>query len=102
MPLTNEETKRSIVGRGKRLYEEKLKSLLELAHKGEFLAIEPESARYFLGKTRSEVIAEAIVAMPNDVFYLRRVGDKAVYHFRSPRLRKPRAYNSLGHIIQLM
>ena len=37
--------------RGKAFYEKQLKTLLEPQREGEFLAIEPDSGCYFLGRT---------------------------------------------------
>ena len=82
MPLTNEEAKQKlqgIVGRGKRVYENNLKSLLEPAHEGEFLVIEPETGRYFLGTTAISAMDAAHEAMPEDVFFLMRVGFAAAH-----------------------
>lgn len=86
MPLPKEEfekRKTSLVERGKQIYEERLKKLLEPAHQGEFLTIEPETGRYFLGQTRSSVIETASEAMPNDIFYMVRVGYDAAYNIGS-------------------
>lgn len=82
MPLTNEEARRrlqGIVGRGQKFYEEKLKPLLEPYHIGKFLAIEPETGRYFLGATAIAAMESAREAMPNDVFFLMRVGFEAAH-----------------------
>ena len=43
---------------GKRVYEERLKADLEPDHIGEFVAIEPESGRYFLGEAGSNYEGE--------------------------------------------
>jgi len=37
-----------IARRAKAIYEERLKSALEVAHRDEFLTIEPDSGEYFL------------------------------------------------------
>ena len=82
--MTNEEARRrlqGIVGRGKKVYEEKLKTLLEPTHIGEFLAIEPETGRYFLGATVLAAMDAAQEAMPEDVFYVMRVGYDYVHKF---------------------
>src|SRR5438045_3518949 len=60
--------------RGKRIYEERLKALLEPAHKGEFVAIEPESGDYFLGRDMGEAGTRARAAHPERFSYLMRVG----------------------------
>ena len=40
-----------LVESGQRLYDERLRAILEPEHEGEFVAIEPESERCFLGPT---------------------------------------------------
>ena len=93
MPLPKEEyekKKAGLVERGQRIYEATLKRLLEPAHDGEFLVIEPETGRYFLGKNRSSVIEEACEAMPNDVFYMVRVGYDAAYNIGGHATRNKR------------
>ena len=63
-----------LVDEGKLFYKEQLKALLEPNHIGEFLAVEPISGKYFLGKDRNQVALEAINTMPDSRFYLMRVG----------------------------
>ena len=63
-----------LVDEGKRFYNEKLKAILEPDHVGEFLAVEPISGRYFMGKDRDQVALEAINTMPESRFYLLRIG----------------------------
>ena len=62
------------IERGQRVYDEQLKSLLEAEHMGRFVAIEPESARYFLGDTGTEALVAAHREMPESRFYLKRIG----------------------------
>ncbi len=66
--------KESLATRGRRFYEQHLKSLLEPENNGKFLAIEPESGRYFLGTDRTSVSLEALARMPGKLFFLMRVG----------------------------
>ena len=63
-----------LVDEGKRFYKEKLKAILEPDHVGEFLAVEPISGRYFMGRNRNQVALEAINTMPGSRFYLMRIG----------------------------
>ncbi len=51
-----------------------MKALLEPEHTGRFVAIEPESARYFLGDTDAEALMAAHEALPESHFYLKRIG----------------------------
>ena len=71
-----------LISRGKRLYETKLRALLELEHKGEYAAIEPDSGGYYLGHTMSEAYERAASEHPNKQFYLVRVGYKAALSFK--------------------
>ncbi|PYS64416.1 MAG: hypothetical protein DMF74_07170 [Acidobacteria bacterium] len=64
---------------GKRVYKEKLQAILEPDHIGEFVAIEPDSERYFLGHSASEALVAARDAMPESLFFLARVGYPAAH-----------------------
>lgn len=48
--MVSEQT-RADVDKAKQLYEDRLRTELEAAHDGKFVAIEPESTEYFLGDT---------------------------------------------------
>lgn len=65
---------------GQRLYDERLRALLEPDHEGEFVAIEPESERYFLGETGLAALRAGRRELPDKLFYLLRVGSDAAYH----------------------
>jgi hypothetical protein len=64
----------SLVEDGQAFYENHLKTALEPNHSGEFVAIEPSSARYFLGQTATAALVAARNAMPESQFFLTRVG----------------------------
>ncbi len=66
-----------LVERAKHIYEERLKSELEPTQKGRYLAIEPVSGEYFLGRTLSEAAAAARAAHPGRQFFGMRIGYKA-------------------------
>lgn len=68
-----------LVESGQRLYDERLRSLLETEHEGEFVAIEPESERYFLGPTGLAALRAGRKELPDKLFYLLRVGREAAY-----------------------
>lgn len=55
-------------------YENHLKTALEPSHDGDFVAIEPSAARYFLGQTATAALVAARNAMPESQFFLIRVG----------------------------
>lgn len=64
---------------GQRLYDERLRALLEPEQAGRFVAIEPESGRYFLGDTGIAALRAARGALPDKLFYLLRVGHEVAY-----------------------
>lgn len=63
-----------LVEGGQRFYDEHLRTELEPDHTGRYVAIEPESGRYFLGDTGTDALLEARQALPQSLFYLSRVG----------------------------
>lgn len=68
-----------LVERGQSTYRQRLASILEPSHPGKFVAIEPDSGRYFLGNTASAALIAAHAAMPNNLFYLTRVGRETAH-----------------------
>lgn len=70
----------SIAEAAKQVYEEDLRSRLEREHKDDFVAIEPTSRRYFLGKTFLEVALAAKEAYPERKSFVIRVGHDAAFH----------------------
>lgn len=67
-------TTAEVARRGKLVYEERLKEKLEREHWSKFLAIEPESADYFLGETLSEAMQAARRAHPDRMSFGMRIG----------------------------
>ncbi len=65
----------------KRIYEDKLRASLEESHMNEFVAIEPTSGEYFLGRTLSEAISASRQKYPDRLAHALRVGHKAAIHF---------------------
>jgi hypothetical protein len=59
---------------GMKFYEEKLKSLLEPEHNGEFVAIEPFSEKYVVEKKKLDAIVKARAEMPEKLFFIARIG----------------------------
>jgi hypothetical protein len=53
--------------------------MLEPEHKGEFVAIEPETERYFLGSTDLAALRAGRSELPDKLFYLLRVGQDEAY-----------------------
>src|SRR5881227_2273662 len=70
----------SVIQRGHRIYEERLKADLEKSYMHHYVVIEPESGDYFLGQTLSEATARARAAHPNRLGYIMRVGHRAAFH----------------------
>ncbi len=64
--------------KGEEIYEN-IKAKLELKCKGEFVAIDIDSGDYFLGKTLREADEKARDKYPNKVFYVVRIGRRAVW-----------------------
>ncbi len=60
--------------RAQRVYDENLRDLLERTQMGKFVAIEPETERYFVADTGTAALIEARNALPDHMFYLVRVG----------------------------
>lgn len=79
--------KKSIAKRGEKFYDENLKEILEPEHFGEFIAIDPDSGRYFLGKTGGEAIREGEREFPDKILCPARVGYRAAYKFGGSSLR---------------
>jgi len=75
--IRDAEVEDDLVRRGQRIYEEKLRSILEPEQCGRFVAIEPESERFFIGDTGTAALIAAHTAMPQHLFYLARVGYQA-------------------------
>ncbi len=62
------------------VYEKQLSEILEPDHIDEFVAIEPVSGDYFLGKKLSEAMVACRNAYPDRLAHTMRVGHKAALH----------------------
>ncbi len=69
----------TLVEDGLSVYEKQLRAALEPQHSGEFVAIEPSTARYFLGETATAALVAARNAMPKSQFFLTRVGKTSAH-----------------------
>ncbi len=67
-----------------RLYETKLKALLEPICIGKFAAIEPDSGEYFVADGMSAAMSQARSKHPDKKFFLVRIGFKAAVTFKNP------------------
>lgn len=68
-----------LIDRGRSIYHSRLTSILEPSRVGEFVAIEPDTGRYFLGETATAALIAARAAMPDKLFYLTRVGQETAH-----------------------
>jgi hypothetical protein len=68
------------VRKAEAIYESRLQGILEPCHEHEFVAIEPESGEYFLGKTLNDAAKAARAAYPSRLTHVMRVGHKAAIH----------------------
>jgi hypothetical protein len=71
---SNSKSTSSLAEDSQDFYENHLKTVLEPSNDGEFVAIEPSAARYFLGQTATAALVAARNAMPESQFFLLRVG----------------------------
>ena len=70
-----------LVRRAEELYAQKLRSKLEADHQDDFVAVEPVSGDFFLGKTLSQAVSAARDAHPDRLSHAIRVGHEAALHF---------------------
>ena len=68
------------IRRAETIYEQRLAGLLEPEHRNEFVAIEPESGSYFLGRTLTEAMSAARHEYPDRLSHAMRVGHKTALH----------------------
>lgn len=69
-----------LYARAERIYRDQLQADLERSHLNSFVAIEPESGAYFVGKTLSEASAAANAAHPDRRCCVLRVGHPVALH----------------------
>ena len=67
-----------------RLYESKLKEILEPNFNGKFAAIEPDSGEYFVADRMSAAMGDARIKHPDKNFFLVRIGFNAAVTFKNP------------------
>lgn len=80
----------SLVEDGEAFYKEHLKATLEPDHLGQFVAIEPNTGRYFLGHTATVALVAAENAIPDCQVFLTRIG-------RNPTHKNDPRSNTKGH-----
>lgn len=70
----------SIAERAKAIYQHSLRESLENGHRDEFVAIEPNSGDYYLGKTFVEAALAAKKFHPDRESFVIRIGHEAAFH----------------------
>jgi len=71
--------------RAEEIYRNQLAVKLEPAHKGEIIAIDPETGQYFLGKDEIQAVEQARAAGHEGPFCFLRVGSPYTHRAMSPR-----------------
>jgi hypothetical protein len=74
---------KNVAQQGEAIYQRQLKGQLEQSHCDEFVAIEPTSGDYYLGRTLSEAIGAARKAHPDRLVHAVRIGHEAAIHLGS-------------------
>jgi hypothetical protein len=69
-----------VARQAEQLYHERLQATLEKSHRDEFVAIEPQSGDYFLGRTLSEAVRAARQAHPERLSFVLRIGHRTAVH----------------------
>ncbi len=72
---------------GKKVYEEKLKPILEPQENGKFVSIEPESGEYFVANTDVDAI-KGNAYFKEKILFLARIGFPTAHKIGSYGLRK--------------
>lgn len=70
-----------LVDRGKLFYEEKLKAQLEPVQNGKFVAIEPDSEKYFIADKAVDALLQGRQEIPDKLFFLARIGFPTAHKF---------------------
>lgn len=66
----------NVARRAQAIYDERLRAKLEATNPDDFVAIEPESGDFYLGRTLSEAIQAARASHPNRLPFTLRIGHK--------------------------
>ena len=81
-PVNDYEERKAL---GKKIYETKIKHLVEPQEKGKFVVIDVTTEDYAIGSDLGYTTQELRNRRPNAVTHTIRVGHKAVFRLRSPR-----------------
>ena len=74
------EQSKSVAERAKAIYAERLQTNLESQYPDKYVAVEPDSAEYFVGVTFAECIAKARFAYPDRLSFVIQIGHDAAIH----------------------
>jgi len=77
--MISEQTK-SVAERAKLIYSGRLQRDLEAQHRGQFVAIEPDSGEYYLADSFGQAVAAARSAYPDRISFVIRIGHAAAIH----------------------
>lgn len=72
--MTDELAKDELVRQATAFYDSELRTRMEAGHRDEFVAVEPVSRTYYLGKTMVEATRQSRAAFPGRRSYVMRVG----------------------------
>ena len=72
--------------RGKKLYETKIKPLVDPQEKGKLLVLDIKTEDYVIGRDLGYITQELRQLRPDAIIHTVRIGYPAVYHLRSPRI----------------
>ncbi len=81
-----------IAHKGEEIYQ-KIGKQIEKKYLGDFVAIEVESGKYFLGQTQVEAIEKAKKHFPAKIFYLMKIGFPAAVTFSG--YQRPLSYGNV-------
>ena len=77
--MTSQQT-RDAADRARHIYDQRLRAVLEAGHRGQFVAVEPDSGDYFLAPTLDAAADAAQAAHPDRRAHVIRVGHPAALH----------------------
>lgn len=80
-------SRQTVAIKARKIYENKLKAVLETKYPGQFVAIEVNSGNYFLGSTPLEAIKKAKMKYPDDSFHVMKVGSRAALLMKKANFR---------------
>lgn len=70
----------NIAEAAKKIYEARLRGMLEAANRDDFVAIEPQSGDHFVARTFVEAALAAKQAHPDRQPFVLRIGHEAAFH----------------------